>query len=159
MAIIKAHPELFEVGNHTMNHCNLRDGGTGTACPSTRPTATFVRKELTDAAALIRSLTGQSPVPYWRPPYGAQDAALRAVAAAAGYTKTVMWAADTIDWRSEADGGPTTLDIAAKIRGVATGGIVLMHLGGWNTLDGLPYGIAGVRQRSLAATSISGLLD
>jgi peptidoglycan/xylan/chitin deacetylase (PgdA/CDA1 family) len=159
LAIVRAHPELFEVGNHTMNHCNLRDGGTGTACPATRPTATFVRKELTDAAAVIRSLTGQSPAPYWRPPYGAQDAALRQVAAAAGYPLTVMWAADTIDWRPVSSGGPAALDIAAKIRGVATGGIVLMHLGGWNTLDGLPYGIAGLRERSLAATSISGLLD
>jgi peptidoglycan/xylan/chitin deacetylase (PgdA/CDA1 family) len=159
MAIVRAHPELFEVGNHTVHHCNLRDGGGGAACPATRPDDAFVTKELVDAAAAIRAATGQSPAPYWRPPYGAQDAALRTVAAAAGYTKTVMWALDTIDWRAVSDGGPTALDIATKIRGVAAGGIVLDHLGGWNTLDGLPYAIAGLRARGLTPTSISGLLD
>jgi peptidoglycan/xylan/chitin deacetylase (PgdA/CDA1 family) len=81
------------------------------------------------------------------------------VAAAAGYTTTVMWALDTIDWRAVADGGPTALDIATKIRDVPAGGIVLDHLGGWNTLDGLPYAIAGLRARALTPTSISGLLD
>ena len=159
MAVVRAHPELFEVGNHTQHHCNLRDGGGGAACPTTRPEGAFVTQELAAGAAAIRAATGQSPAPYWRPPYGAQDAALRALAAKAGYTKTVMWAADTIDWRAVADGGPTALDIANKIRGVAAGGIVLSHLGGWNTLDGLPYGIAGLRARSLVPTSLSGLLD
>ncbi|MHB8959475.1 MAG: polysaccharide deacetylase family protein [Candidatus Limnocylindrales bacterium] len=27
MAEIRGHPELFELGNHTQHHCNLRDGG------------------------------------------------------------------------------------------------------------------------------------
>ncbi|MEO7332302.1 MAG: LysM peptidoglycan-binding domain-containing protein, partial [Gemmatimonadales bacterium] len=27
MAVIRAHPELFEIGNHTMHHCNLVSGG------------------------------------------------------------------------------------------------------------------------------------
>ena len=29
LAIVKAHPELFEVANHTMNHCDLVRGGGG----------------------------------------------------------------------------------------------------------------------------------
>ena len=29
LAIVAQHPEIFEVGNHTMHHCNLRDGGLG----------------------------------------------------------------------------------------------------------------------------------
>ena len=158
MAVVRAHPELFEVGNHTQNHCNLRDGGGGTACPATRPSAAFVAQELADAAAAIAAATGQSPSPYWRPPFGAQDAALRGVVTGAGYTKTVMWAVDTIDWRPVTDGGPTALGIATKIRGVPAGGIVLLHLGGWNTLDGLPYGIYGLRARHLLPTSVSDLL-
>jgi peptidoglycan/xylan/chitin deacetylase (PgdA/CDA1 family) len=159
MAIVRAHPELFEVGNHTRNHCNLVAGGGGAACPATRPDDAFVTQELVDAAAAITAAAGQSPAPYWRPPYGAQDLRLRTVAAAAGYPTTVMWTLDTIDWRTVADGGPTALDIAKKLRGLPAGGIALMHLGGWNTLDGLPYGLAGLRSRSLSATSISGLLD
>ena len=37
LAEVRAHPELFEVGNHTQHHCNLRDGGGGAACPATAP--------------------------------------------------------------------------------------------------------------------------
>jgi hypothetical protein len=37
------------------------------------------------------------------------------------------------------DGGPTAADMAAKLRANAQGGsIVLMHLGGYNTLAALP---------------------
>jgi peptidoglycan/xylan/chitin deacetylase (PgdA/CDA1 family) len=159
MAIVRAHPELFEVGNHTMHHCNLRDGGGGAACPGTRPGSAFVRAELADAAAAIRASTGQSPAPYWRPPYGASDSTLRAVAASAGYPVTVMWAVDTIDWRRIADGGPTALDIARQIRAAPPGGIVLLHLGGWHTLDALPYAYAVLRADRRVATSVSGLLE
>ena len=74
MAVIKAHPELFEIGNHTMHHCNLVSGGGGSPttapCAGVTPTADFIRKELTDAAAILAQFSGQQPVPYWRPPYG-----------------------------------------------------------------------------------------
>ena len=43
MAVIKAHPELFEIGNHTMHHCNLVIGGgspTTAPCAGVTPTAT-----------------------------------------------------------------------------------------------------------------------
>ena len=159
MAIVRAHPELFEVGNHTVHHCNLRDGGGGAACPDDRPTSSFVAAELQDAATAIKAATGQSPAPYWRPPYGAVDGALRAVAAAAGYPATVMWAVDTIDWRRVRDGGPTALEIAAKIRATPGGGIVLMHLGGYHTLDALPLAFAKLRADGRRPTSVSGLLD
>ncbi len=159
MAIVRAHPELFEVGNHTMHHCNLRDGGGGAACPATRPTASFVARELADAAAAIRAATGQPAAPYWRPPYGAVDGALRRAAADAGYPTTVMWAADTIDWRKVRDGGPTALDIARTIRATPAGGVVLMHLGGWHTLDALPYAFNRLRADGRTPTSVSDLLD
>jgi peptidoglycan/xylan/chitin deacetylase (PgdA/CDA1 family) len=158
MAIIKAHPELFELGNHTVNHCNLRDGGGGSKCPSTRPTDAFVAKELQDAEAVFKSLTGRSSVPYWRPPYGAVDTKLVNAAAAAGYPYTMMWSIDTIDWRPVADGGPTAWQMTTKVRTNATpGGIVLMHLGGWNTRDALPAMIAYLRADKLQPTTISHL--
>src|SRR3970282_1351362 len=31
MAIIAAHPELFEIANHTMHHCDLARGGGGSS--------------------------------------------------------------------------------------------------------------------------------
>ena len=67
LAIIRAHPELFEVGNHTMYHCDLVHGGGGS--PTTAPCsggfdANRIRKELTDAEAILQAGTGQNPQPY-----------------------------------------------------------------------------------------------
>ena len=158
MAEVKAHPELFELGNHTVHHCNLRDGGGGSACPIARPTDAFVRNELTRADAVITGLAGRSSKPYWRPPYGAADSRLVAVAASAGYPYMVMWSTDTIDWRPVADGGPTAAGIAAKvIAGRTSGGIVLMHLGGYATREALPAMLTGLRAAGYAPTTISAL--
>ena len=164
MAIIRAHPELFEIANHTMYHCDLVRGGGGS--PSTRPCsgASFgadrIRGEMADAEAILRAGTGQDPRPYWRPPYGSyNDAVLNAVAAA-GYTKTFMWDIDTVDWKPIADGGPTAEQIASKVVGTAVNGSnVLFHLGGYETLDALRLIIPGLRDRGFSLTSLSDLLD
>ncbi len=164
MAIVRAHPELFEVGNHTMYHCDLVHGGLGspTTAPCRtggRPTADFVRRELTDAAAIIRSQTGQDPRPYWRPPYGTYDQAVLNAAASVGYTKTFMWDVDTIDWKPTSDGGPTAAQISAKVINAArNGSTVLMHLGGYETLDALHSMVPGLRDRGFMLTSLSDLL-
>ena len=163
MAIIRAHPGLFEIGNHTMHHCNLLSGGGGspTAAPCTgvNPTGDFIRSELTDAAAILEQLSGQQPVPYWRPPYGALNQAIRDAAASVGYTKTFMWDVETIDWKPISDGGPTAQQIATKVIGNAVdGSIVLMHLGGYETLDALAIMVPGLRDRGMLLTSLSDLL-
>jgi peptidoglycan/xylan/chitin deacetylase (PgdA/CDA1 family) len=158
MAEIKAHPELFELGNHTVHHCNLRGGGGGAACPATRPSPAFVTAELQDADAIITGLAGRHTTPYWRPPYGAVDSTLVGVAAAAGYPYTIMWSTDTIDWRTVANGGPTAAQIAAKvIANRKAGAIVLMHLGGYHTRQALPAMIHGLRGADYTPTSISAL--
>jgi peptidoglycan/xylan/chitin deacetylase (PgdA/CDA1 family) len=164
MALIKAHPELFEIGNHTMHHCDLVRGGGGSPttapCAGVTPTADFIRKELTDAAVILSQLSGQQPVPYWRPPYGSVNQAVRDAAASVGYTKTFMWDIDTIDWKPIADGGPTAQQIATKVIGNARDGSnVLMHLGGYETLDALRIMIPGLRDRGFLLTSLSDLLN
>jgi peptidoglycan/xylan/chitin deacetylase (PgdA/CDA1 family) len=160
MAEIRAHAELFEMGNHTVHHCNLRDGGGGAACPpeGTRPTVDFVTAELQDANAILVSLAGRGSTPYWRPPYGAVDTTLRDVAESAGYPFTIMWSTDTIDWRPVADGGPTASQIAAKvIAGRKAGAIVLMHLGGYNTRNALPAMLQGLGTAAYTPTTLSAL--
>jgi peptidoglycan/xylan/chitin deacetylase (PgdA/CDA1 family) len=164
MAVIRAHPELFEIGNHTMHHCDLVRGGGGSPttapCAGVTPTADFIRKELTDAGAILAQLSGQQPVPYWRPPYGSVNQAVRDAAAAVGYTKTFLGDIDTIDWKPIADGGPTAQQIATKVVGNARdGSIVLMHLGGYETLDALRIMIPGLRDRGFLLTSLSDLLN
>jgi peptidoglycan/xylan/chitin deacetylase (PgdA/CDA1 family) len=164
MAIIRAHPELFEIGNHTMHHCNLVSGGGGSPtaapCAGVNPTAAFVRKELTDAAAILEQFSGQQPVPYWRPPYGVVNQAARDAAASVGYTKTFLWDIDTIDWKPISDGGPTAQQIATKVvTNARDGSIVLMHLGGYETLAALAIMVPGLRDRGFVLTSLSDLLN
>ena len=163
MAIIRANPHLFEIANHTMYHCDLARGGGGS--PTTAPcTGTFdanrIRKELTDAEAILSAGTGQSPKPYWRPPYGSLNQAVIDAAAAAGYTKTFMWDIDTIDWKPISQGGPTAQQIAAKvINNSVNGSNVLFHLGGYETLDALDLIVPGLRDRGFTLTSLSDLLN
>jgi peptidoglycan/xylan/chitin deacetylase (PgdA/CDA1 family) len=164
MAVIRAHPELFEIGNHTMHHCNLVSGGGGSPttapCTGVNPTADFIRSELTSAATILAQLSGQQPIPYWRPPYGVTSQAVGDAAASVGYTKTFMWQVDTIDWKPISDGGPTASQIASKVvSNVRDGSIVLMHLGGYETLDALRIMVPALRDRGLLLTSLSDLLS
>ena len=163
MAIVRAHPELFEIGNHTMHHCDLVRGGGGSPttapCNVGTPTASFIRSELTDAAAILKQQTGQDPAPYWRPPYGSLSDSVVQAAASVGYTKTFMWDIDTIDWKPTSQGGPTAEQIATKVITQAEGGSnVLMHLGGYETLDALRIIVPGLRDRGFLLTSLSDLL-
>jgi peptidoglycan/xylan/chitin deacetylase (PgdA/CDA1 family) len=164
LAIIRDHPELFEIGNHTMHHCDLVRGGGGS--PTTAPcvggpfSADRIRQELADAEAILRAGTGQEPQPYWRPPYGSINQAVLNAAASAGYTKTFLWDVDTIDWKPMSDGGPSAEQIAAKVIGNAVNGSdVLFHLGGYETLDALHLIVPGLRDRGFRLTSLSDLLN
>ena len=80
VAKIAAHPELFEIGNHTVHHCDFVNGGGGSplSAPCQRDmTASFIRQELTRAETALLRQTGLSTKPYWRPPYGAHNAFVR----------------------------------------------------------------------------------
>ena len=164
LAIIRAHPELFEIANHTMYHCDLVRGGGGSPstapCAGGPPGADRIRQEMTEAEAILRAGTGQNPQPYWRPPYGSISDAVLSAVASAGYTKTFLWDIDTIDWKAIGDGGPTAEQIAAKVIGNAVNGSnVLFHLGGFETLDSLRLIVPGLRDRGFTLTSLSDLLN
>ena len=161
MADIGRRPELFELGNHTMHHCDLVNGGGGS--PTSAPcqvamTSTFIRSELTTAESILRSESGGMPVrPYWRPPYGSYNTFVRNNAAAVGYTKTMMWNRDTIDW----DTATTTAQIVSRATSPlpANGSIVLLHLGGYHTLDALPQIVQTLRDNGYIFTTVSDMID
>lgn len=160
MARIAAHPELFEVGNHTIHHCDLVNGGGGS--PSGAPcqvpmTQSFVRHELSGAEPVLERLAGMEIRPLWRPPYGAHDAWVRDQAAAVGYPVTAYWARDTIDW----DPGTTTAQIVARTTSPLppSGAIVLAHLGGFRTGEALPQIVDVLRANGYTMTTISDLRD
>ena len=165
LAIVKAHPELFELGNHTMNHCDLVRGGGGapgaaeaTVCRNlgSSPTEAQVKRELVDGATWITEYTGMTVQPFWRAPYGVSNLTVRTWAAEIGYTKHWKWDVDTIDWRPIADGGPTARAMALKVvNNSRAGSVVLMHLGGYETADALQAMIDGLRSRGFALTTLS----
>lgn len=160
MARIAAHPELFEVSNHTVHHCDLVRGGGGSpsAAPCDRSmTDSFVRSEIADATAVLRRLSGMPVTPMWRPPYGAHDSWVRGIAAQEGYPVTAMWGRDTIDW----DPATTTAQIVSRTTSPLppSGTIVLAHLGGYRTPAALPQIVDLLRAEGYTLTTISDMRD
>lgn len=137
LAIVDAHPDLFTLGNHSYTHRDFRNLSTSE-----------IRDELRRTEAAIAPYCGQSLRPFFRPPNGGYDADVLAAVGRAGYRYTVTWDVDTIDWRPIKNDppGPTADQIVAKVLGnTRNGSIVLMHLGGYETLEALPRIVDGLR--------------
>ena len=148
LQLAATRPDLFEVANHSWDHPDFRT-----------LTDAQIADQLTRTETAINALIGRTTKPFFRPPFGGINSAARAAIGRAGWGYTVMWDVDTIDWKPVADGGPTAADIVAKVSSKAEGGsIVLMHLGGWNTLEALPGMIAGLQAKGLQPVTLTEML-
>jgi peptidoglycan/xylan/chitin deacetylase (PgdA/CDA1 family) len=148
LARIDARPDLFDLGNHSYSHPDM----------TTLSVAGMI-SELQRAEDAIDRSAAASPRPFFRPPYGAWNTTLVNAAATAGYGYTVMWDVDTIDWKPIADGGPTAQQIVDKVVSQAQGGsIVLMHLGGYETLEALPNIVSGLQARGFQLVTLGTML-
>jgi len=144
---VRDHPELFDLANHSWDHPNF-----------TELTAAQMADQLQRTEDALFEVVGRTTKPWFRPPYGAWTFEVRDGVGRAGWGSTVMWDIDTIDWRPTSDGGPTARDIEARVLSRAQGGsIVLMHLGGWHTLEALPGILAGLRVRGLEPVTLAGM--
>jgi len=145
LTILDVHRDRFQLGNHSYTHRDFR---------TLSEAQIGVELESTERAIAAHSTL--DPRPIFRPPYGGYDARVLAAVGAVGYARTILWDVDSIDWRPEADGGPTTAQIVAKVRDNVRGGsIILFHLGGYNTLAALPgvldvLAAAGLRPATMA---------
>ena len=143
------HPELFTFGNHSWSHPSF-----------TTLDAPQMAEQLQSAEDAIVALTGWSTKPWFRPPFGAWNASVRTAVGEAGWPYLIMWDVDTIDWRPTSDGGPTASDIVTKVLANGQGGsIVLMHLGGWHTLEALPGLIDGLKTKGLQPVTLQEMLE
>jgi peptidoglycan/xylan/chitin deacetylase (PgdA/CDA1 family) len=141
-------PDLFELGNHSWDHPDFSE-----------LSADAIADQLGRTETGVLAQAGRTTKPWFRPPFGTWDDDVRQAVADAGWAYLVMWDVDTIDWKPTADGGPTARDIEAKVVARAEGGsIVLMHLGGWNTLEALPAIVGGLRAKGLEPVTLSELL-
>ncbi len=151
LAIVNAHPGLFTLGNHSYTHRDFRN-----------LSASEIRDELRRTEAAIAPYCSQNLRPFFRPPNGGYDADVLAAVGRAGYRYTVTWDVDTIDWRPIKNDppGPTADQIVAKVLDNARGGsIVLMHLGGYETLKALPRIVDGLRADGYDLVSLDELMD
>ena len=160
MAEIEAHPELFELGNHTVHHCNLRDGGGGATCPSagTRASAAFVDAELQDADAILTGLAGPIVRPVLATPVrgGRHDARQRRRCRGLPVHGDVVHGHDRLATclRRRPD---RFRDRREGDRGPKAGAIVLMHLGGYNTRNALAAMVTGLYGAGYTPTTLSAL--
>jgi len=141
---IRRYPDLtrriasdgHEVGNHTETHPHLTSYATD-GRQATRPGVdeAFLTGQLLRTARLYRETTGRAMAPFWRAPFGEQNAEIRRWAARAGYWH-VGWTGaaglDGLDWvsdpRSRAYRSSEQV-VERLVERAENGGIVLLHLG------------------------------
>ncbi|MEA2460159.1 MAG: hypothetical protein QOH90_336, partial [Actinomycetota bacterium] len=94
-------------------------------------------------------VAGDSPAPFFRPPYGGWDSNVLAGAGAASYPRVILWDVDPQDWRRPPP-SQITQNVLSHVR---PGSIVLMHV-----LDGtataLPNILNGLESRDLKPVTL-----
>ena len=134
----------YPIGNHSMSHPVL----TGLSDAA-------LRSEISDATALITQLSGQPPISFMRPPYGAWDQRVAAAAAAGGFRWLMLWDVDPRDWS-----GPSAQTIVDRVVGAARdGSVILLHTFPAQTTIALPGIIAGLRARGFGFVTIPQLVS
>ncbi len=116
---MKSHPELVqrvldeghEIGNHTMDHPDLR-----------AESAERLIDELREAEEILVDLTGERPI-LFRPPGGRCGESVIAAAAALDYD-IILWTVDTRDWSQHTTKKQV---IDAVLDHVDSGAIILCH--------------------------------
>lgn len=134
-----------QLGNHSYSHPDF-----------TKITSSQIKSELDRTESVIKTLTGKSTKPIFRAPFGAvNSAALRAIGDA-GYTHTIQWDIDTVDWR-----GVSSNQIVTKVmNNVKPGSIILMHTGAGasGTPGALPSMISKLKAQGYKFVTVSEML-
>lgn len=138
--------------NHTQHHLSFTGYSSGADALSTAERV----DELREAEAVIADVTGRSPRPWFRPPYGDYDDGVLDDVAAAGYGYVIMWTVDSLGWKGLPPGEVVERTVAA----LEPGAIVLMHVGDDSTdFDALPSILDAIEDRNLELVSIATLVS
>ena len=147
----KANPDLVRrmaadghlVFNHTLDHRSF----TGVSDKLGGLSAARRRAELDDADAILTPLLGHSTKPWYRLPYGDDDARVAADVLLDGYTHKVGWTVDSLGWQ----GSPAADIVARCLRLAAPGAIYVFHVGRASQDSiALQQVIHGLRDKSFA---------
>jgi peptidoglycan/xylan/chitin deacetylase (PgdA/CDA1 family) len=107
----------MRIGDHTITHPYL-----------TRLSDAAVRHEILGAARQITAVTGVSPAPLFRFPFGDASARTIAIANRLGYVP-VRWTVDTLGWEGTAGHISAAIVTSRVLAALRPGEIVLMHVG------------------------------
>ncbi len=133
-----------EIGNHTYSHPD----------PVKISSSAFLQ-DIIKGEQAIKSVTGRSPRPYLRFPYGSYNANALKTVGSAGYPLSIQWSLDTIDWQQ-----PSTEVIVSRIEsGASNGDIVLMHIGGINTSQAVDIVIPKLKASGYQLVTLSQMLN
>jgi peptidoglycan/xylan/chitin deacetylase (PgdA/CDA1 family) len=136
-----------ELGNHTWSHPNL-----------TKQSDEIVREEITRAEVLLADISGQSPRPRFRAPFGERNDRVLNIAANLGY-RSIYWTIDSLDSIEPRKSAAFLIDrITTKTDAELDGVIILMHVGEKSTADALPIIIADLQRRGFKLVTVSALL-
>lgn len=144
----RRHPESLkliadaghELGNHSFTHPHPN-----------RLNKAQNQDEILRAEKLVEEITGFKTILY-APPYGEYNRIVLEAAQELGYL-TIMWTADTIDWRK-----PTPEVIIRRIEGkLQNGAIILMHPT-IPTIQALPELIRIIKARGYTITTVSDII-
>lgn len=137
-----------EVGNHTWSHLDL-----------TQQPDDVVRDEIMRAERAIVQVSGQSPRPRFRAPYGIRDERVLKIARNLGY-RSIQWTLDSQDGVEPVKTSQFLIErITSKSDAELDGAIILMHVGVRSTADALPAIIANLQGRGFQLVTISKLLQ
>lgn len=137
-----------EIGNHTWNHLALP-----------KYSDEIVREEITRAEALLTEISGQTPRPRLRAPFGERNGRVLRIAANLGY-RSIYWTIDSLDSVEPRKTPQFLVDrITSKTDAELDGAIILMHVGIKSTADALPAIIANLQGRGFKLVTISRLME
>ncbi|MEO7555726.1 MAG: polysaccharide deacetylase family protein [Acidimicrobiales bacterium] len=153
------HPELVQrmarEGHQLLNHTYDHDSFTGVSTRKAPLSSDQRIDELARAEAAIQAASGTSTAPWWRPPYGDDNDAARADAAAAGYPYEAMWTLDSLGWM----GTSADAIVDRCLSGAENGAIYLFHVGSASAdAAALQRIIDGLRQAGYDFTTVAGMV-
>lgn len=138
-----------------MNHGDTHRSFTGFSTATRALTRDERVQEVVQADRTIRGVTGVSPAPWFRPPYGDTDASVDRDLATAGYRYDVLWTVDSLGWKGTA----ATAVVDRCLARAENGAIFLFHVGSASTdIDALDSIIAGLRARGYAIGTVASVL-
>jgi peptidoglycan/xylan/chitin deacetylase (PgdA/CDA1 family) len=116
-------------GHEVMNHSYDHPSFTGVSSDEVALTTESRWSQLDRAEHAISSIAGHTSLPYFRPPFGDQDATVARDAGARGYEYLVMWTVDSLGWK-----GVAPADVLQRcVERAEPGAILMFHVGSAST--------------------------